>query len=79
MLPPFPPVGLRPDLPDPRIEERRVLRRGAPERLRLDLPAPGWPPVFLRAEPFAPPDAPAPPAGGWVGRIVRGVRLAAPA
>lgn len=52
-------------LPPPRVDhridsfldERRPPRRGAPEPLRLDLPAPGWPLLSLRPLPPEPPKA----------------------
>jgi hypothetical protein len=40
-------------------EERRVIRRGAPEALRIVPVSPGWPP--MRIDPVQPPA----PSGGW--------------
>ncbi|TNC74679.1 hypothetical protein [Rubellimicrobium roseum] len=54
MTPFLPPVDHRIASPSLPYEERRTLRRSAPERLRFDLPAPGTP-VAPRALAPAPP------------------------
>ena len=62
MLPLLPQVGLRADHTSLPLEERRPVRRGAPQALRFDAAAPGWPP--LRIDPVPPP-VPARQGGGW--------------
>jgi hypothetical protein len=77
MIPPFFTVDHRVDSSSPPFEERRVLRRSAPERLRFDVPSPGLP----RAKPEAPHPA-GPPHDATVGRFARFasmLRLWAPA
>lgn len=77
MHPPLiPRVELRLD-PSPRpLEERRVLRRSAPEHLRFDQPAPAGP--LLVIEPRWQPPVPA-QRGGWIRRLAGTFRLLAPA
>jgi hypothetical protein len=77
MLPPFPVVEPRLDPSSLPSEERRVLRRSAPERLRLDLPAPGWPPLLIEAR--AHPPVAQREDGGWARRLAGALRLLAPA
>jgi hypothetical protein len=60
MNPLFVRVGLGADLSSIPSEERRTIRRGAPEPLRIEPVAPGWPPV--RITPLQPPR---PANGGW--------------
>ena len=43
MMPPFSTVDHRIDSSSLSFEERRVLRRSGPERLRFDVPPPGMP------------------------------------
>ena len=78
MYPPFYPFDLRVDSKsfDP-LEEKRVIRRGAPEALRLMRPQPGAPHTMHVAT--RPPDltAPGPSRGpGAILRFLRGLRFA---
>ena len=78
MYPPFYPNGPRAgDLSFDPFEDKRTLRRGAPEALRLTLPPPGAP--FVTYVATRPPDI-GPPAGqkahGGLWHWVRQLRLA---
>lgn len=76
MHPPFFVVDHRIDHDILPVEERKVIRRSAPERLRLTLPAPGTPVVIVGAVPPPPPLAP-----GLFSRLIarlRARRVAAP-
>ncbi len=76
MHPPFFVVDHRIDHDILPVEERKVIRRSAPERLRLSLPAPGTPVVIVGAVPPPPPMSP-----GLLARALsalRGLRRASP-
>ena len=80
MYPPFSPFDLRVDArPFDPFEEKRVIRRGAPEVLRLVPPPPGAPHALYIAT--RPPDLTrqvASPGPGLIRRFLRGLRFAAP-
>jgi hypothetical protein len=69
MHPPFFVVDHRIDHDVLPIEERKVIRRSAPERLRLSLPAPGTPVVIVGAVPPPPPMSP-----GLLSRAIAALR-----
>ena len=76
MLPLLPQVGRFADPSPLPFEDRRTIRRGAPEALRVEPASPGWPP--LRLSPAPPPQPPRDGAGpGWLGRLWRGATVRA--
>jgi hypothetical protein len=83
MFPLLPGTGFDAGHPSVPFEEKRIIRRGAPDALRFHTPAPGpaWPP-----SPLVQPVSPEPQAGGgwgwltsWLQRAPRGAPTAAPA
>ena len=77
MIPPFFTVDHRIDLSSTPFEERRVLRRSGPERLRFDLPPPGLSRITPEARPLSAPRREA--SGGRFARVAAMLRLWAPA
>ena len=77
MILPFSTVDHRIDSSSIPFEERRILRRSAPERLRFDLPAPGHP--LLRAVAQHPPEPIRAAPQGRFARFAAVLRLWAPA
>jgi len=77
MIPPFSTVDHRIDTSSSRFEERRVLRRSAPEHLRFNMPMAGMPAARPEAQqPTGPARA---TSGGRFARFAAMLRLWAPA
>lgn len=68
LLPQVGHLGDRSALP---FEERRPLRRGAPEALRFEAHSTGWPPMLIAPAPAPRPLRPQGAGWGWLARLWR--------
>ncbi len=66
-------IGLHDHSP---IEEKRVIKRGQPEALRLDLPPPGAPFVHYAPVRATAPVKEGPQRASWIARLFAGLRHA---